>query len=246
MALAETLEIVKRREDAARWDAGESEVLAKLAAELPQQPELNDQTRADLQPFLNWTTQANVRYCPAKPFVVAAYVIDQATTGASTETLLRRVNAISALHDRYNLADPVSTAAARYALATAIPSEPPRSWNKAEKAAFVGLPPEVKAAIQRRDHQREVELRRMQNQVAELKRQTTAADTKEPVEIKEETKMAKREGYKDGIGPYSGQDDIKFDRQSGNGGDSKDISRVVDSNWNKNDGFAAPVKPARE
>src|SRR5262245_50331794 len=195
MALVETLDAVKRREDAARWDAGEKDVLAKLAAELPKPPELDNQTRADLQPFVAFTTKTNVRYCPAKPYVIAAYVIDQAATGASTEALLRRVNAISALHDRHGLSDPVSTAAARYALGHVIPTEAPRSWNKDEKAAFVGLPVEIKAAIQRREHQREKELRRLQNELAALKKTTatsTAPELSKPVDISEkETQNAK-------------------------------------------------------
>src|SRR5262249_28292922 len=133
--------------------------------------------------------EKGVRYCPAKPYVIAAYVIDQAATGASTETLLRRVQAISALHDRHGLSDPVSSTAARYALAYAIPTDPPRSWNKEEKASFVQLPHEIKAAIQRREHQREVQLRRMQNEVAALKKLTavsTAPESSKPVETKNE------------------------------------------------------------
>jgi hypothetical protein len=58
--------------------------------------------------------------------------------------------------------------------------------------------------------------------------------------------MPKREGYLRGLGKYSGQDDIKFQRPESVDGNKKDISRTVDSNHAKNDGFAAPLKPARE
>src|SRR5262245_178710 len=116
MTLSEQLELVRRREQAQRLDQGEADVLAKLAAELPQPPELDYEIREDLQPFLQWTTERSVRWAPCKPHVVCAYVLHLAATGQSTEKILRQVNAISALHDRHNLADPVSTAAARHAL----------------------------------------------------------------------------------------------------------------------------------
>src|SRR5262245_37572192 len=187
MALAETLESLKRRELAQRLDQGEADVLAKVAADLPQPPELDTPTREDLQPFLAWTTQASVRYAPAKPFVVAAYVDHLAATGISTATILRRVNAISALHDRYNLADPVRTTVVRTVLRDVVAGEPPRSWNKEEQKSFVQLPPEIQAAVARRERQREIELRRMQNELADLRKrlpadaETKSAETSEKV-----------------------------------------------------------------
>jgi len=194
MSLADDLAAVARRQQIESWDKSEAELLARL--ELPQPDWIDDATRADLQPFIQWTEQANVRYCPAKAHVIAAYVLHEAATGASTETILRRVNAISALHSRHNLADPVSTASARFALQSAIPAEPPRSWRKAEKQAFIQLPPEVKSAIHRRDHERETEVRRLQNLVSELKKtaNTTAPESK-PVDIseKETLPMAKKD-----------------------------------------------------
>jgi hypothetical protein len=183
MGITDALENAKRLEAARRYDAGEAEVLAKL--ELPPPTELDNQTREDLAPFVKWTTEHNVRYAPAKPFVCAAFIIDQAATGATTSQLLRRVSAISALHDRHNLADPVATTAARYALEQAIPTEAPRSWNKTEKQAFVGLPPEIKAAIARREKEREKELRRLQNSTAEKRQATAPETTSKPVDLKE-------------------------------------------------------------
>src|SRR5262249_44835197 len=108
-----------------------------------------------------------------------------------------------------------------------------RSWKKAEKQAFVQLPPEVKSAIQRRDHEREVEVRRLQNELAELKKTATTAPS-ETVTSKETTNMAKQ-GYEKGVGPYS-QNDVKLtrtDKGSGNSAnikDDRDISKIVDRN----------------
>jgi hypothetical protein len=65
--------------------------------------------------------------------------------------------------------------------------DPPRSWRKPEQEMFVTLPVEIRAAISRREKQRETEVRRLQNLVADLKRlNQTAADTK-PVNTEKET-----------------------------------------------------------
>jgi len=182
MTLSDQLDLVRKREQAQRLDQGEAEVLAKVADQLPVPPELDNETREDLQPFVAWTTKANVRYCPAKPFVIAQYIIDTAT-GTSTQTLLRRVNAISALHDRHGLADPVSTTIVRSVLSDVVVVEPPRSWRKPEKEMFVTLPVEIRAAVSRREREREIETRRLQNLVADLKRSN--GGTAKPVETAE-------------------------------------------------------------
>ena len=170
MTLLETIDALKRREQAEAWDRNEAHVAQQLAARLPQPEPLDDQTREDLQPFLAWTSLAGVRYAPCKTHVVCAYVLHLAATGASTGTILRSLTAISALHERHNLADPVSSSAARYAIEYAIPADPPRSWRKDEKKLFVTMPAEVKVAVSRREHQRETEIRRLQNELAELKK----------------------------------------------------------------------------
>jgi len=238
MNLAQQLEAVRRRQEAEALDRGEADVLAQIATQLPQPEFLDDATRADLQPFLNWTSQLNVRYAPAKPHVIAAYVLHEAATGASTADILRRVNAISALHDRHNLADPVSTAAARHALGQAIPSEPPRSWKKAEKAAFVQLPPEIKTAIYRRDHEREIEVRRLQNELAELKKATTAP---EPVTEKEDTNMPSKTNAYNKDDPAWTKAIVRKTDPGTNVEPGKQIYKKVDANSEANNGFSAPL-----
>jgi hypothetical protein len=181
MTLAETVELSKRREQAAEWDKGEAAIAAQLLmnSRLPSPPDIDEETRQALQPFVAWTTQN----APAKPHTVAAFIYDQAATGASTARLLQQVEAIARLHDRHNLANPCATVAARYALEMEISIEPPRSWTRAEKEAFVELPPEVRGAIARREREREVELRRCQNELAALKKRLEAE--LESVETKE-------------------------------------------------------------
>jgi len=48
MTLSDQLELVRRREQAQRLDQGEAEVLAKLAEQLPEPPELDNDTREGL------------------------------------------------------------------------------------------------------------------------------------------------------------------------------------------------------
>lgn len=189
MALADTIELARRREQAEAWSKGEAAVAAEvvLRAQLPPPPDLSEDDRKSLQPFVQWTTQKNARYCPAAPLTISAFVLAQAATGASTDKLLQQLDAIGRLHDRHNLANPCATWTARAALESVIQTDPPRSWTKAEQQAFVQLPSEVKAAISRREKDRERALRRTQNELAAMKRQNqTAPDAKPVIETKKE------------------------------------------------------------
>jgi hypothetical protein len=188
-ALKETLELAKRREQLEAWEKGEAAIATHLlmAEKFPAPPDIDEETRQALQPFVQWTTKTNARYCPAKPLTVAAYVLEQSATGASTEKLLQQLDAIGRMHDRHNLPNPCATHAARQALESVTNIEPPRSWKAEEKELFLTLPADIKAVVSRREQQREKELRRLQNELAAMKRQSTAADIKEPTKLKEET-----------------------------------------------------------
>ncbi len=48
----------------------------------------------------------------------------------------------------------------------------PRSWPKEEKLMFLSLPEPIQRIIGLREKQRETELRRVQNELANLKKQT--------------------------------------------------------------------------
>jgi hypothetical protein len=167
MTLTQTLDAVARREQAARLDAGEAEVLKKVSADLPPPPILDDRVRSDLGSFIDWTTRKNCRYAPAKPFVVSAYLLDIAATGISTGALLRRVNAISVLHDHYNLADPTATTVVRTVLGDLVATGAPRSFNKEEKAEFARAPVPVQRALSRIELSREKHFRQQQNLLSE-------------------------------------------------------------------------------
>jgi len=187
VTLSDQLEAVKRREQAEAWDRGEQKIATEFGSRLPQPPELDDETRTNLKHFIEWASDNSVRFCPVKPQVLAAWILTQASTGLDEQTLLKEVESIDRLHQRHGLASPVATTAARAALEAVLRIEPPRSWKVPEKEIFVTLPVEVRAAVSRREKQREVEVRRLQNSVAELKRFSQTAPESKPVTNEEVT-----------------------------------------------------------
>jgi hypothetical protein len=160
------------------------------------------------------------------------------------------VTAIEQLHDRLQLANPVATTAARFALGQVLQTEAPRSWTRLEKGMFVHLPIEIRAAIQRRTTDQEKAMRRAQNEAGHLRQKLKqAADYKQPeIETTEkETSMAtKKEGWQKGEGPYSSSK-LNMTRESDLGNSTnpkgKDISKIVDVNNDRSGGFSAKLTP---
>src|SRR5262249_37431699 len=153
------------------------------------------------------------------------------------------------LHFAAAVANPIATPTVRAVTGYSTSGiEAPRSWSKNFKIAFKELPAAIQAAIATREHAREVELRQMQNELADLKKRLPSdADNKEPIE--EETKtMAKKEGHTKGVGPYAGGDkDSKVRRDSSGLGYPvpKDISKKVDEAWTVHDeGFSSKLPKA--
>jgi hypothetical protein len=186
MTLVDTIETVRRRELAAKLDAGEAEIHAKIADQLPQPSELDSETLQALRPWLSWTTANSVRHCPAKSHVVAQFILEQSATGATTESILKQIDAIARLHDKFSLPNPVATSAARAVLEREFAFAVPRSWTGPEKEMFCTLPAEIRAAISRREQDRETTLRRAQNNLAEeRKRLKVDAEIKSAEQPKE-------------------------------------------------------------
>ena len=198
--LAVEIERAKQRAQAQLWDQNEAKLAAHLAPQL--HPDLDDEDRRHLAPFVQWTNSAAVRHCPAKPTTVATFVLVLWNSKVPEAEILAQVRAIARLHDHFGLPDPTSTTAAvRYALGHVVKvGEAPRSWRKDEQAIFFSLPPEIQAVIARREQNRETHLRRGQNEIAELKkllRLQADAETKSAEVINEkENEMAKKKDTK--------------------------------------------------
>jgi hypothetical protein len=184
--LLSEIERAKRRDLIAAFDKNETIISEQVAALFQDVavPELDGEALAHLRGFLSWCASNGVRHCPAKPSTVAAWIVSLPENGGNQDRILATLAAIELLHDQHGKPNPVATAIVRAALERVIKVSPPRSWNKLEQLSFSTLPPDTRAAIERRERQREREIRRLQNEVAKL-RQTNGAGTK-PVEPKED------------------------------------------------------------
>src|SRR5262249_9205591 len=137
---------------------------------------------------------------------VAAYVRWQQDNGIARQRVAESLEAIAALHESVAVGNPCATAIVRTVTGGST-IEAPRSWSKDSKMAFAELPVEIQAVIAEREHERERELRRMQNHLADLKKGLQSeADNKEPIKSREETMARKKEGHEKGVGPYAGVD----------------------------------------
>ena len=232
-----------KTEIAAAYLRSEQALAEQLSAVIPAPDELDTETIAQLNPFVEFCAASGVHHAPATPATVAAYILHQASQGIPADRIVAEVSAIEQLHNYYGFANPVATASARFAIGQILQTEPPRSWTRLEKGMFNNLPPEIRAAIARRAADQEKSMRRAQNEAAELRHKLKqAADHKQPVIEEEETIM----GKKPGEGPYHNNDGDPIARREPDPGNSssskgKDISRKVDGN-NTNDGFSGPLK----
>src|SRR5262245_45233385 len=107
-------------------------------------------------------------------------------------------------------------------------------------------PPDIRAAVARREHERETQLRRLQNEVAALKKTTANATApNESVTTSKEETMVKRND-KGWNGPQGSADmgdtPLRKDDSALGYHKPRDISKVVDSNHKVNDGYVGPLK----
>src|SRR6516225_358345 len=167
--LADEIQYAKRRELIAALDAGEAAV-ARSVADLCAAPEFEPGDAELLAPWLEWCRDKSVRHAPAKPWCVAAYLLDRHKSVAE-QKLLDELAAINRLHDHWKLASPV-TGPVNAALERVL-TEAPRSWRRAEKWAWFQLTPAVKAAVKRRHDETETCIRNLQNEIARLKKELT-------------------------------------------------------------------------
>jgi hypothetical protein len=167
--LAAEIEAAKQRELIAALDAGEKAV-AESHAYLLIAPELDPGDVELLKPWLTWCRDKSVRSVPAKVWCVAAYVLDRHKQGAPESEIFDELGALERLHDKWRLPNPVTTAIVSAVLDTIIKDPAPRSWTKQEQEDWPLLPPIIKAAIARRERDRDRELRSCQNRAAEAER----------------------------------------------------------------------------
>jgi hypothetical protein len=152
----------------------------------PPSNELADRDRANIIPFVRWAEEQRVPCCPAKPATVAAFIRWQADHKISAGKILETVSSIEALHDAAGVANPVATILVRGMLESMTDIKPPRSWTKDEKFSFAMLPVDIRAAIERRENDRETYLRNRQNKLAEETKRAKPDSADKPVKFEKE------------------------------------------------------------
>jgi hypothetical protein len=167
--LVDELKKAQERERIAAWDKAEAAVRSELTIKLPERS-LSVDVRDRFGLFEKWCGEKGVRRLPAKPWVVAAFVLDQIANGRDVQSCLALLAAIERVHDSHNLSNPTATAVVRAALDQIIKIEPPRSWSKDEKAEWALLPPVIRETIARRENERDVALKRKFNELSDLKK----------------------------------------------------------------------------
>jgi len=189
-ALSE-IERLNRNAQIAKWDANENALAKRLVDQLaqdfaeqgkpPKAAEVIQSSDDALHAnnFVRWCNQQEVRSCPAKPSTVAAYIREYREHKDREDLVLDKLAAISAIHSRHGLPDPCHTTVVRTVLETMFKDEAPRSWSAPEKELFLFLPAEIRLTILRRERDREKNFRRMQNELADARK-----DKSSNVEIK--------------------------------------------------------------
>jgi hypothetical protein len=172
--LADDLAKAQQREQIAAWDRGEAAIRSQL--NVPARS-LSADVRDRFSLFEKWCVDKGVRRLPAKPWVVAKFIIDETATGRDAQGCIALLAAIAEVHDTHSLSNPCATAVVNQVLDQMVKEPPPRSWPAADKAEFARLPPTIREIIARRENDRDRELRRKQTEFAELKRHALAAES---------------------------------------------------------------------
>jgi hypothetical protein len=164
MTLATEIERAKQRAQIEEFDRNEK-IVAEAMGDLCTAPELMPGDAELLQPWLTWCKEAGVRHAPAKPWCVAAFILDRHRHGADEQQIHAVLGAITRLHDRFGLANPVA-GPVHAALYRIFEIYPPRSWPKEDKALWATLPALVRHRITSREAERDAGLRKKQNELA--------------------------------------------------------------------------------
>jgi hypothetical protein len=168
-----------------QWDSNEQALLQKLQIQIPKAP-LTPDVLGRIDIFGKWCEARGVRKCPCKPWVVATYLLEKSAEGIPAEPLLATLAAVAALHCHHNLSNPTATRVVNLALEQILREERQPRWSKDELVEWRHLSLPVRNAISRREEDRDRELRRLQNEAAKRRQNTSGADKTAHIEPKKD------------------------------------------------------------
>ena len=155
------------------WNQNEADiertVLEFLHPAFPPAQSDENAVKPVISAFSAWCEMMNVRSCPARPAVLAGFVVDLSAIMPSAD-LIKAVADIADWHLLYGLANPAATPIVLAALNEIATIEPPRSWPKKEKHRFRALPHDLQVYIAKREKERDLVVRRAQNAATGSKR----------------------------------------------------------------------------
>ena len=120
--------------------------------------------------FGKWCVVRGVRSLPAAPAHVAAFLAENSGLSKSVKQIWEMVREISHAHVSNGYADPTAGSAVGDMINSIAMIPAPRSWSKDEKLRFKDLPYDLQLIVNRREADREREIRRAQNEAAELRK----------------------------------------------------------------------------
>jgi hypothetical protein len=126
--------------------------------------------------FEDWCSLNNQKAHLASPAVVARFVKDIAPMGISR--VWRAVQEISRTHYLIGLADPTLGGPVAAAINEISKIAPPRSWPREEQIRFLTLPYDIQITIEKRERDRDNQVRTLQNEFATLKKDSDHATDK--------------------------------------------------------------------
>jgi hypothetical protein len=128
-----------------------------------------------MEMFEKWAALNGIKAHGASPTIIARFVADIAPMGISK--VWRAVQEISRAHYTIGLADPTLGGPVAAAVNEISKIAPPRSWPKDDQVRFLTLPYDVQIIVEKRERDRDNQVRTMQNEFSKLKKENEHART---------------------------------------------------------------------
>jgi hypothetical protein len=121
--------------------------------------------------FERWCILNGHKPFGAAPAIVAQFVDDIASMGI--EQVWPAVQEVARMHSAHGLPDPTQSKAVAAAINAVAKIDPPRSWPAEEKILFLNLPYDIQSYLAKRQADDDALIRKLQNELAQLKKEHT-------------------------------------------------------------------------